>query len=318
MKYVNGFTKSSLAALRFFGRSLAAAACFGVCAALFAEAATAEAGIVGSRPTYSQRELADPPNAAAMRSRMWVPEIDLGYVPRGVTVAEGFVVLAAYNSEGMRPRCRLFRIYPQTLAVIGRFDMPAACAHAGGLAYAGGKRLFVSDTDRLFEIDLERAFDTGDAANAVVRTLPLHFPLRGSFLAYRDGALWIGAYTASQPGRIYRIPLEVIDSAQEQSGLSENDASASLEVVMKSQGASFDRDGFLWLSQSNSLQGSLQKLDPKTGKVLASYAAVPGIEGLGFDAHGMLWAVSEAGARRLQNWPTYYPILFSIDVKALR
>jgi len=62
----------------------------------------------------------------------------------------------------------------------------------------------------------------------------------------------------------------------------------------------------------------LQKVDPKTGAVLASYAAVAGIEDLGFDADGLLWAVSEAGSKRWHNWPTYYPILFSIDTRALR
>ena len=52
--------------------------------------------------------------------------------------------------------------------------------------------------------------------------------------------------------------------------------------------------------------------------ILTSYAAVAGIEDLGFDADGVPWAVSEAGAKRWHNWPTYYPVLFSIDVGALR
>jgi len=311
-------SRSTLALMRFLAKSLVVATCLAACSALFAAAASADTGIAGSRPTYSQRDPAEPPNAAAIRARMWVPEIDSGYVPQGVTVAEGSVVLATYNSEGVQPRCRLFRIDLRTLVLTGRFDLPMICGHAGGLAYAGGRRLFVADTAHLFEIDLERAFDAARADSAVVRTLSLRFPLRGSFAAYRDGALWIGVYQASQPGRIYRMPLAVIDRAQEPPGLGEDDASASLEVAVKSQGASFDRDGFLWLSQSSSQEGSLQKVDPNTGKVLASYAAVPGIEDLGFDADGMLWAVSEAGAKRWHNWPTYYPLLFSIDVKALR
>ena len=295
-----------------------ALACLCLWPALFAGSATAEAGISGTRPTYGDRILSEPPNAAAIRARMWVPEIDLGFVPQGMTVAEGSVLLAAYNSEGGLPRCRIYRIDPRSLALTGRFDMPSTCSHAGGLAYAGGKRLFLSDTWRLFEIDLDRAFDAARAGEAIVRVLAIRFPLRGSFLTYSEGALWIGEYKRPQPGRLVRIPLATIETALEPPGLGEEHADGSLEVAPKSQGASFDREGFLWLSQSDSQTGALQKVDPKTGKVLQRYEAVAGIEDLGFDADGMLWAVSEAGARRWHNWPTYYPILFSIDTKALR
>jgi hypothetical protein len=288
------------------------------CAAWFASAAVAAAGIAGSRPTYTDRPLSEPPNAGAIRARMWVPDIDLGLVPQGVTAAGDSVLLSAYNGEGGLPSCRLYRIDRRTLSVTGRFDLPPMCGHAGGLAYAGGKRLFVADTEHLFEVDLGKAFDPASAGNAVVRILSLPFPLRGSFLAYRDGALWIGVYSRPEPGRIIRVPLHLLDANRELLELREEQASASLTIAPRSQGASFDREGFLWLSQSSSQFGRLQKVDPKTGKVLASYAAVAGIEDLGFDADGMLWAVSEAGSKRWSNWPTYYPVLFSIDVRALR
>ena len=286
--------------------------------ALLAGATFAHADIAGTRPAYSDRALSPAPNAGAIRARMWAPEIDLGYVPQGVTVAGDSVLLSAYNGEGGLPRCRLFRIDRRTLALTGRFDMPITCSHAGGLAYAGGKRLFVADTEHLFEIDLARAFGAARADDAVVRTLPLRYPLRGSFLAFREGALWIGAYAKAERGRIFRVPLGVIDAAPQPTALSEEQASASLAIAPRSQGASFDKDGFLWLSQSSSRFGTLQKIDPKSAKVLASHAAVAGIEDLAFDADGALWAVSEAGSKRWHNWPTYYPILFSIDVRALR
>ncbi|MGA8006465.1 MAG: hypothetical protein WCA17_10215, partial [Burkholderiales bacterium] len=108
-----------------------------------------------------------------------------------------------------------------------------------------------------------------------------------------------------------------IDAAPQLAELREEQASASLAVAPRSQGASFDKDGFLWLSQSSSQFGALQKVDPRTGKVLASYPMVAGIEDLGFDPDGLLWAVSEAGSKRWHNWPTYYPILFSIEVRSL-
>jgi hypothetical protein len=285
---------------------------------LLAGAPFAHADIAGTRPAYSDRVLSQAPNAGAIRARMWAPEIDLGFVPQGVTVAGDSVLLSAYNGEGGSPRCRLFRIDRRTLALTGRFDMPITCSHAGGLAYAGGRRLFVADTGHLFEIDLAQAFDAAHAGDAVVRALALRFPLRGSFLAYRDGELWIGEYTTPEPGRILRFPLELIDATPPPAELREEQSSANLAVTPRSQGASFDKEGFLWLSQSSSQFGALQKIDPKTGKVLATYAMVAGIEDLAFDADGALWAVSEAGSKRWHNWPTYYPILFSVVVRALR
>jgi hypothetical protein len=296
---------------------LCAMKCLLACA-LLAAATIAHADIGGARPAYSARVPTQPPNAGAIRARMWAPDIDLGYVPQGVTVAGDSVLLSAYNGEGGTPKCRLYRIDRRTLSLSGRFDLPPTCSHAGGLAYAGGKRLFVADTGHLFEVDLQRAFDAARAGTAVVRTLSLRFPLRGSFLAYRDGALWIGVYTKPEQGRIHRVPLGVIDATPQLSEIREEQASTSLSIATRSQGASFDRDGFLWLSQSSSQFGTLQRVDPKTGRVLASYAAVAGIEDLAFDADGLLWAVSEAGSKRWSNWPTYYPILFSLDVRALR
>ena len=286
--------------------------------ALLAAATFARADVAGTRPAYSDRVPGQAPNAGAIRARMWAPEIDLGFVPQGVTVAGDSVLLSAYNGEGGSPRCRLYRIERRTLVPTGRFDLPPSCAHAGGLAYAGGARLFVADTGYLFEVDLARAFDAAHAAHAVVRALSLRFPLRGSFLAYRDRALWIGEYAQPEAGRILRFPLDLIDAAPQPAELREEQASASLAIAPRSQGASFDRDGFLWLSQSSSQFGRLQKIDPKSGKVLASYETMAGIEDLGFDSDGLLWAVSEAGSKRWNNWPTYFPILFSLDVQALR
>ena len=282
-------------------------------------AAGADDAIAGVAPTYAGRALSDPPNAAAMRSRMWVPEIDLGFVPQGLTVADGAVILAAYGYGAAAPaKCRLYRIDRARLAVTGRYDLPADCGHAGCLAYAGGGRLFVADTWRLYEVDMARAFDPTLAGTALVRSLSLRFPLRGSFLAHRGDALWIGEYKRPGPGEIHELPLTAVEAAAEPAGLGPEHVRRSFPVAPKSQGAAFDADGFLWLSQSNSQEGALQKVDPATGAVLAGYEAVAGIEDLGFDADGMLWSVSEAGSRRWHNWPTYFPVLFSIDVGALR
>lgn len=289
-----------------------------VCWALVTvSAAGANDAVTGGRPAYTDRALSDPPNAQAIVARMWVPDIDFGYVPQGLAVGGAFVYLAAYRYGGA-PSCRIFRIDRRAHAVTGRVDLPYGCTHAGGLAYAGADRLFVADTKHLFEIDLKQAFDPLTAGNAQVRAVVLDPPLRGSFLAFHGGALWIGEYNKNQPGRIFQVPLAAIDALAPSENLGRGSVVRALDIAPISQGAAFDAGGALWLSQSGSRTGALQKVDATTGAVLAAYAAVPGIEDLGFDDDGLLWAVSEAGSKRWREWPTFYPIVFAIDVRAMR
>lgn len=280
---------------------------------------TAHAEPLGSPPKLAeQRELTDSvPNADAIVWRAWVPELDAGFVPQGLTVADGSIILAAYRgSEGSG--CRLFRIDPRNGTVTGRYDMPPLCGHAGGLAYAGDNRLFVSDTWRLFEIDLAKAFSPTEDGGAAVRQVSLNFPLRGSFLAHRAGELWIGEYKKPGTGHIWRVPLAAIEAPAAPRGLTEADAVGGFAIASASQGAAFDAEGNLWLSQSSSQFGSLQKVDPTDGRVLAEYPAVAGIEDLGFDTEGMLWSSSEAGSRKWSNWPTFYPLVIRIDPARLK
>lgn len=280
------------------------------------QALSDRAPIAGTAPTYSQRVLSTPNIAGAIRQRMWLPGIDRGDVPQGLTVTEDAVILATYNSEGETPKCRLYRIDPARLEVMGHFDMPANCGHAGGAAYAGGGRLFVSDTWRIYEIAYPRAFD--GAADAVVKSVSLRFPLKGSFLAARSDALWLGEYKKPQPGKLWEIPLAAFEAAEEPAGLAVAAARRQLVVAPMTQGAAFDAAGRLWLSQSNSQVGGLQQVDPDTGAVLAQYRAFAGLEDIGFGADGLLWTSSEAGTRRWHNWPSFYPLLFAIDVGALK
>lgn len=273
---------------------------------------------LGTPPTYMQRSVtAEVPNGEAIAWRAWVPGLDEGFVPQGLTVAEGQIILGTYKgTDGSG--CRLYRIDPTDGRTIGVYDMPARCGHAGGLAYAGDGRLFVSDTWVLFELDLVKAFgpDAGEAA--VVRQVSLNFPMRGSFLAYGDAALWIGEFKKPGTAQMWRVPLAAVETPAQPRGLTETDSTAVLTIAAASQGAAFDPSGNLWLSQSSSQFGRLQKVDPKDGRVLAEYRAVAGIEDLGFDEGGMLWAASEAGSRRWPNWPTNYPFLMRIDPARLQ
>ncbi len=273
---------------------------------------------LGTPPTYMQRAVtADVPNGDAITLQAWVPGLDEGFVPQGLTVAEGQIVMGAYKGvEGSG--CRLYRLDPEDARVTGTFDMPARCGHAGGLAYAGDGRLFVSDTWVLFELDLAKAFEPGAGETAVVRQVSLHFPMRGSFLAYSGGALWIGEYKKPGNAQMWRVPLEAVEKPAQPRGLTEADATTVLKIAAASQGAAFDGSGKLWLSQSSSQFGRLQKLDPSDGRVLAEYRVVAGIEDLGFDTEGMLWSTSEAGSRRWPNWPTNYPFVMRFDPTRLQ
>ena len=310
-------------------RRLAAGAVLLALAAM-AGSAMAEPPLLGARPAYVERVLTELPNAGAIVWRAWAPGLEEGYVPQGVAVVEGGIVVSAYAykaAEAPGAICRLYRVDPQSGAVTGVHDVTARCGHAGGIAYAGGGRLFIADTGSLIEIDAARAFakpdgeaagSEGAGAGAVVRQLDLQAPLRGSFLAYGDGALWIGEYRKPGEGRLWRVPLAALESPAEPGRLGERDATGSLPAAEASQGAAFDAQGRLWLTQSSSQYGRLQTVDPADGRVLAAYAAVAGIEGLDFDREGMIWTVSEAGAKRWLNWPTFAPLLLRIDPARLR
>ena len=59
-------------------------------------AGAAGAEVLGTRPAHLSGELPAVPNDAAILSRIWAPEIDEGYVPQGVTVADG-ALLTSYD-----------------------------------------------------------------------------------------------------------------------------------------------------------------------------------------------------------------------------
>jgi hypothetical protein len=103
------------------------------------------AQVLGQAPTYTDRKLSDVPNAAAMTARLWVPGLDEGYVPQGLTSIGADLFVTSYRSvdpkQGRGP-CRLYRIDPTSGTVRGQLDLPASCGHAGGLAKGPADRLF--------------------------------------------------------------------------------------------------------------------------------------------------------------------------------
>lgn len=286
--------------------------------ALAAPCAAAAQAIPGTPPAYTDRQPSAVPNAAAMDRRFWPPGLDEGYVPQGITVAAGGqVILSAYRSTDPRVGggpSRIWALDPRTGAVQGQFDLPPEFAHAGGIAAGGAGRLYVADTRLLGRFDLAGALAAGGAATPE-KTWPLAPPLRGSFMSRRDGAVWIGGWNPDGEGRIFAIPEGALERAD---ALDESMATRSFAIPSRAQGAAFDRAGGLWITRSSSRIGQILKLDAGDGRILATFEAPVGIEDIGFDAEGRLWAVSEAGTRRWLNWQTFYPLLFRLDPALLR
>lgn len=100
--------------------------------------------------------------------------------------------------------------------------------------------------------------------------------------------------------------------------LDERAARGTLPSADQTQGAAVAADGFLWLTLSDGRFGRLRKIDAETGIVMASFAMPAGIEDLEFAPDGRLWTVSEAGSQRRSGWRTFYPVVFSVDIGALR
>jgi sugar lactone lactonase YvrE len=277
------------------------------------------ADVLGVRPAHLGAELPAVPNGDAMLTRIWAPEIDAGYVPQGVTIANGEVLVSSYRSTdpkvGTGP-CRVYRIDPASGRTVGQFDMPPGCGHAGGMAYLGQGMLLVSDTRRLYKIDMARAF-AGDG-DAVVATLNLAGEMKGSLVDFDGKSIFIASSEKdAAKARAFFLPLSLFDS-HNGATLEPSQASRSFAVPVDAQGAAFDRDGSLWMSFSNSKFGRLQKLDAASGTVLSSHDMVIGIEDIAFDGEGRLWSVSEAGSLRWSRWQVSYPVVFSIDPQRLR
>ena len=277
---------------------------------------------LGTKPGYLIFAPSRVPNQEAVTRRIWAPGLDEGFVPQGLAVAEGDLFLSAYKSAdtkvGTGP-CRVYRIDPETGEYTGFFDMPPDCGHAGGLAWVGEGLLVVADTRRLYLVDAEKALAAGKAEGPALRSVTLAGELKGSFIAFDGADLWTGVHDkGAAASRLYRLPLSIFDGPVPGGGLAEERALGSIPVPVMAQGAAFDSRGNLWTSSSSSRFGSLYRLDPRTGEPLAQYTTVIGIEGLSFDAAGLLWSVSEAGTRRWLRWSMTYPFIFQLDLNKLR
>jgi hypothetical protein len=289
----------------------------------FAPGGTPADAIGGVRPSYGPAAVATVPNAKAIVRRFWVPGLDAGYDPQGLSVADGAVLVSAYRSERFkvdRGPCRVFRLDPQSGRQTGRVDVPVPCGHAGGVADAGDGTLYLADTHTLFAVPLAEAF-TGPAPH--FRRMPLGPGLVGALAASAPGAIWLGTYRENEPGRFYRFGSKVLSGLHDGESLTVADASAQFAIPSYGQGAAFDPNGGLWVARSDTRWGELDRLDRASGMVERRYAAAAQIEGIAFDRAGLMWAVSEAGARHVYGnffaalVIPFSPLVFAIDPQRL-
>ena len=273
---------------------------------------------LGTRPTYTDKKLGvlptgALPNEGAILRRIWMPGLDEGFIPQGLTVVDDAVYVAAYKSveNAGRGPCRLYKLDAESGRVAGMLDLPARCGHAGGAARGAPGRLWVADTRDVFEVQLDVPASAG--IGKVVRHVRLTGDVRGSFAAGADGALWLGTYQTYGEPRLYRFPFATLNDA-----VSEKDADASVVLPERAQGAAFDAKGQLWVTRSSGSFGELVRLDTKTGAVQARFPMPAGTEDISFDSKGYLWTVSEAGSKRWLSWATFFPVVFQVDMSRLR
>jgi sugar lactone lactonase YvrE len=284
-----------------------------------AAAGNATDDIGGNRPAYGPGTVAAVPSAGAIVRRFWAPGLDAGYNPQGLAVSAGAVLVAAYRSNAYsmhRGPCRVFRLDKHGGGETGHFDVPAPCGHAGGLAVADDKTLYISDTHTLFGIALAQAF--GNPAPPF-RRLPLGPGLVGAFAASSPGNVWIGTYREHEQGRAFRFSTTTLAAMVDGEMLTVAHSVAQFAIPSDAQGGAVDRGGLLWIARSSGRWGELDRLNPGTGAVERRYAMPAGIEGIAFDADGLLWVVSEAGARHTYDnpfvpWVTpFFPLVFALD-----
>jgi outer membrane protein assembly factor BamB len=286
--------------------------------ALVPAAETPAQPIAGMRPDYVPGAVAAVPNAAAVTKRMWMPGLDDGYDAQGLALADDTILVSAYRSDELsvhRGPCRVFRIDAETGAEIGHVDVPSPCGHAGGLATGGDGNLYVADTHTLFVTPL--------ATSGPFRKIALGPGIVGGLAMSATDGIWIGTYNESGPGRLYHFAAATLAALKDGDTLRAEQAAAAIQIPDYAQGAATGA-GALWVARSDTRWGTLDRLDPATGKLARRYDVAPGTEGIAFDAAGRLWAVSEAGARHFYDHPflslyiPFYPLVFALDPARLR
>ena len=214
---------------------------------LWAGAMTASASeptaVLGTAPKVEPGELSRVPNEHAIASRIWMPALDAGFVPQGLTVAGDRVLVAAYRSTShrvSRGESRVFAVDMKSGEPVGEFRLPDDVGHPGGLANDRRGTLFVADRGKLYRIDLARALADGHARAAVLGRADIDRGIGPSFLAWHAGHLWFGPYEKYGEPRLYRYPVSEVFPEDGNVYLTAHDDVHSIPIDVRTQGAAFD------------------------------------------------------------------------------
>lgn len=275
-------------------------------------------GIPGEAPRYTDRALSAVPNEAAIQGRFWAPGLNEAYVPQGLTVLGDEILVAAYQSlvhEQANGPSRIFRLSRRDGRLLGSFALPEEFGHPGGLA-TDGRVLFAANSGVVLALDA-----AGIGAPDGPRRLSMYRvdkAMGPAFLACDSQSLWFGPWRKSGAPHLHAVPVSRFLAGDDRP-VTPADAVRTIPLPLRAQGAAVDAEGRIWIACSaGAAPGELHRLDPLDGTRLESHGAPGGIEDLGFDRDGLLWSVSEAGSQRWNAWPTFFPLVFAMDVTRLR
>lgn len=279
--------------------------------------------VLGTAPTFRPMPeyLATwAPNDSSICRAIWVPE-----GPGSDFTAQGFelvgdewALVSGYHSDASPDYCRVYRIDLITGSVADSAVVPSddplttgvdeqddGCHHGGGITRDGAGRIWLADTDSLFQLD---------DSFGVVRRIPLS-GMKGSFVTEGAGdTLWIGEWRDDSQSLLRKFAIAdllTMPTAPPYSALTPDDA-PFMRLPNGTQGATFH--GGLWTSMSTSKKGNLAG-----GGGCHEFG--PGVEEFDFDSQGQLWAVFEGGAK--QFWDSdgdasrFFPVIAQFDPEAL-
>lgn len=288
---------------------------------------SADDKILGKKPDYGWATVSSVPNSNAIGIKICVPGLDEGFVAQGLTFAEGQILVSLYQSKDVavpKGPCKVYRVDPRMGPVTGQFDLPGKFGHADGLAYGGSNILYASDTHAgvIYKIDLEKALKDGNCNEAILGKAAIDKPtMNAAFLTYDGSFLWFGRHNKprSKKAKVYKvIPGKLFSPQAKDDKITPDLAEGGFEIDYEAQGATFDKEGYLWVAYSGSKWGKVQKIDPSKGKVIKEYDLMAGLEDFACAPDGKLWSVSEAGAFKYLKWKTFYPFIFEIDQAKLK
>lgn len=260
--------------------------------------------VLGPRPTYTRKRLAQFSNHKRMCRAMWLPRPRKTFVPQGLSVTGRSAWVAGYlHKPGYGERaCRLLRVNLATGArlsasrVVGRVGTRPStyCRHGGGVV-ATGKVVWIVEKNRLWRV---RPGSSPARTLQADRVWRVKSPLRGSTVVATSQRIGLVPYQKTGPAYIHWFDFKtlrrrgVLDLDTRSVGRRQLGAVARTRIPTRVQGATIGPGGGLYLSRSSLACGEL--VTPKGRRV----AFVPGAEGISFKTNGTrLWVVSESGAR---------------------